>query len=458
MEVPKNAFACAICQKTFTNPAILIKHVEFRHSSTKQSPKYKVGPEPKDKDPINNVNEDPLETNSASYIAPFEFIQPLQNVEEITGECVRLIEITPEEINQLNGNCPTYQAQETIKVEDVNFEDRILPSEERNSDNPSKNSLNTQNDALSTQNQAILTHKSSVKSVDNVVNINESKKLDILETNATITRSEHGKPENIFKQRISKAVDVNCDSDKHFIPDVQSHNGIQLRQCSVEIQKLPKKFDELVKRMRKVEVCNKDENSWQSKETSKETEIIYSIKGSESVHPENSNNIKSYSCGFCDKKFSFASELKRHERVHTGEKPYDCKYCDKKFNQSHHLKDHERTHTGEKPYSCKFCDKTFTQSGSVKKHERTHTGEKPYSCNIGDKKFKVLDHLKAQGRIHSSENQSSHLKDHESEKPYSCKYCNQKCTPSYSVKKHERIHGGEQPFSCTNCGQWNDIN
>ena len=177
MEVPKNAFACAICQKTFTNPAILIKHVEFRHSSTKQSPKSKVGPEPKDKDPINNVNEDPLETNSASYVAPFEFVKPLQNVEEITGECVRLIEITPEEINQLNDNCPTYQAQETIKVEDVNFEDRILPSEERNSDNPSEYSLNTQNGAVSTQNQAILTQKSSLKSVDKVVNINESKKL-----------------------------------------------------------------------------------------------------------------------------------------------------------------------------------------------------------------------------------------------------------------------------------------
>ena len=34
MEVPKNAFACAICQKTFTNPLILIKHVEFRHENS----------------------------------------------------------------------------------------------------------------------------------------------------------------------------------------------------------------------------------------------------------------------------------------------------------------------------------------------------------------------------------------------------------------------------------------
>ena len=94
MEVPKNAFACAICQKTFNNPTILIKHVEFRHSSAKQSPKSKVGPELKDKDPIINVNEDPLETNSASDTASFEFIQPLQNFVQcfrFVVECVQCV-------------------------------------------------------------------------------------------------------------------------------------------------------------------------------------------------------------------------------------------------------------------------------------------------------------------------------------------------------------------------------
>ena len=69
MEVPKNSLACAICQKIFINPAILIKHVEFRHSSEKPSPKSKVGSVPKDKHPIIDDNQDPLKTNPA----PFEF-------------------------------------------------------------------------------------------------------------------------------------------------------------------------------------------------------------------------------------------------------------------------------------------------------------------------------------------------------------------------------------------------
>ena len=34
MPVPKNSFACAICQKTFNNGIILIKHVEFRHGNS----------------------------------------------------------------------------------------------------------------------------------------------------------------------------------------------------------------------------------------------------------------------------------------------------------------------------------------------------------------------------------------------------------------------------------------
>ena len=39
MEVPKNSYFCAVCQQRFNNPIITIKHVEFRHSSSKQSSK-----------------------------------------------------------------------------------------------------------------------------------------------------------------------------------------------------------------------------------------------------------------------------------------------------------------------------------------------------------------------------------------------------------------------------------
>ena len=54
MKVPKNSYACAICQKTFNDPDILVKHVESRHSLEEQSPSSKIRTSPQEKDPVIN--------------------------------------------------------------------------------------------------------------------------------------------------------------------------------------------------------------------------------------------------------------------------------------------------------------------------------------------------------------------------------------------------------------------
>ena len=71
MEVPKNSYACAICQKRFNNPIILIKHVEFRHSSTKQSSK---ADNLKEKVAVTDSNQDPLETRSSKESSEEQFV------------------------------------------------------------------------------------------------------------------------------------------------------------------------------------------------------------------------------------------------------------------------------------------------------------------------------------------------------------------------------------------------
>ena len=68
------------------------------------------------------------------------------------------------------------------------------------------------------------------------------------------------------------------------------------------------------------------------------------------------------------------SNLRKHLKMHCGEKVNKCHQCDFKSAWESHLRRHLKMHSGEKSSKCNQCDFASSQASDLRRHVKTHSG------------------------------------------------------------------------------------
>ena len=176
---------------------------------------------------------------------------------------------------------------------------------------------------------------------------------------------------------------------------------------------------------------------------------------------------KPFKCLQCGRYFREQSTLKRHKNSHTFQKTYSCFRCDKIFVNMQLLNEHTKLH-GD--IACKECKTTFTEEGSLKRHIRVHTGEKPYSCAQCPESFRLTNHRDRHQAEHSgnllykcdlchaslisASGLRRHKTTHSTETPFSCYQCGKSFKSAHLVTSHKRTHDGAKPYKCKHCEKY----
>lgn len=77
-------------------------------------------------------------------------------------------------------------------------------------------------------------------------------------------------------------------------------------------------------------------------------------------------------CILCSYSTRESQNMRKHLRIHLGDKRFCCNFCSYKSTHSNALKNHIRNHTGEKPFICSACPHKSASLSGLNYHKLKH--------------------------------------------------------------------------------------